>query len=83
MKQKLLYRGFYISSLTTLNDEGRFEARVAIMALDGERTRSQRFLDLEDFATEEQADERALSAAKEFIDAQHDREQPTLSGAPL
>jgi hypothetical protein len=83
MKQKLLYRGYYISSLTTLNDEGRFEARVAIMALDGERTRSQRFLDLEDFPTEEQADERALGAAKEFIDAQLDREQPTMSGAPL
>jgi hypothetical protein len=83
MKQKSLYRGYYISSLTTLNDEGRFEARVAIMALDGERTRSQRFLDLEHFATEEEADERALAAAKEFIDAQLDRDHPTMSGAPL
>jgi len=66
---KTVYRGYTYTNLTAPADDGRYVARVAIMALDGTRTRSQRFLDLESYATREEADARAHEAAVEWIDA--------------
>jgi hypothetical protein len=43
---------------------------VAIMALDGDKTRSQRFVDFGLFASKDQADEHAIEAGKEWIDVQ-------------
>jgi hypothetical protein len=58
-----------------MNEFGRYEARVCIIALSNNRMRSQRFLDLEDFASEAKADDRALEAAKDWIDAHPQRER--------
>ena len=86
MKWKTAYKGYLIASLTTMNEYGRYEARVAIIGLTGDRARSQRFLDLEDYATETRADDRALEAAKDWIDAHPARERlyaPRTGFAPL
>ena len=63
------YKGYTFTDVTTPTDGGRFKARAAIMALDGGRTRSQRFLDLETFNTEAEARARVAVAAKAWIDA--------------
>jgi hypothetical protein len=48
------------------------------MALDGTRTRSQRFLDLETFRTEAEANERAMTGAIAWIDANAAHDQLAL-----
>ena len=53
----------------TPTDNGKFRSRVVIIAMAGERTRSQTFLDLEVFAEEEMANERAAQAGREWVDA--------------
>lgn len=63
------YKGYTFADVTTPTEGGRFKARAAIMALDGGRTRSQRFLDLETFNTEAEARARVAVAAKAWIDA--------------
>lgn len=62
------YKGYTFSDVTTPTANGRFKARVAIMVLQSNRTLSQRFLDLETFATKEQAQARIIDAAKAWID---------------
>ncbi|HKX40634.1 MAG TPA: hypothetical protein VJO99_05720 [Burkholderiaceae bacterium] len=86
MKWKTAYKGYLIASLTTVNEHGRYEARVAIIGSAVDRARSQRFLDLEDYATEAKADDRALEAAKDWIDAHPARENlyaPRTGFTPL
>lgn len=69
MNTRCIYKGYTVADATTATDDGRFRACAAIMSLDGERTRSQRFLDLETFRTREEAHARTLQAAKAWIDA--------------
>jgi hypothetical protein len=75
MKWKTSYKGYLITSLTTMNEFGRYEARVCVIAVSNNRMRSQRFLDLEDYSSEAKADDRALEAAKDWIDAHPQRER--------
>jgi hypothetical protein len=63
------YKGYAFTDLTTQTDDGRYKARAAIMALEGSRTRSQRFLDLETFKTLAEANARVLAGAMAWIDA--------------
>ena len=51
MSARGIYRGYTFADVSTPVENGRYRARVAIMALDGSRTRSQRFIDLEVFPT--------------------------------
>ena len=48
------------------------------MALDGTRTRSQRFIDLEVFATRDDASERVVTVARAWIDANAGHDQLAL-----
>ena len=73
-----VYKGYTYTNLTAQADDGRYVARVAIMALDGSRTRSQRFLDLESYRTRDEADARARDAATAWIDANLDPERLAL-----
>ena len=57
MKWKTSYKGYLITSLTTMNEYGRYEARVCVIAVSNSRMRSQRFLDLEEFSSEAMADD--------------------------
>jgi hypothetical protein len=72
MQLKCLHKGYYLASMTTANGDGvgKYRARVAIMVLDGERTRSQRFVDFEDFTDETEANERAIAGGIDWIDLQ-------------
>lgn len=69
MNTRCVYKSYTVADVTTPTDDGRFRARAAIMSLDGERTRSQRFLDLETFRTPEEAHARTMQAAKAWVDA--------------
>ena len=78
------YKGYTFTDETTPTDDGRYRARVRILGLDGGR-RSQRFIDLETFASEADALHRALAAARSWIDAEHGHDKLALpsSFAPL
>jgi hypothetical protein len=73
-----IYKGYSFADVSTPMESGQYRARVAIMALDGTRTRSQRFLDLEIFRTKEEASERVLMVARAWIDANAGRDQLAL-----
>ena len=68
MSARGIYKGYTFADVSTPLDNGRYRARVAIMAIDGERTRSQRFIDLEVFNTQEEANERVVTVARAWID---------------
>ena len=78
MKPAGSHNGHMFVCVSTQTDTGKFRARVAIMALDGSRTRSQRFLDLETFPTEADANDRATAAAKAWIDANAENDRLAL-----
>ena len=65
--QRCIYRGYCLAPVTIEVDGGRFQARVAVIALDGTRTRSQRFVDLEEFAGKAEADAHAIEAGKALL----------------
>jgi hypothetical protein len=70
-----IYKGYTFADVSTQTESGQYRARVAIMALDGTRTRSQRFIDLELFPSRVEANERAMTVAKAWIEenAGHDQ----------
>jgi hypothetical protein len=78
VEARTIYKGYTFTDVSTQMDDGRYRAKVAIMALEGERTRSQRFLDLEVFGTEAEASERALRVAMAWIDADSGRDRLAL-----
>ena len=78
MSARGIYKGYTFADVSTLLESGRYRARVAIMALDGTRTRSQRFLDLEIFPTREEAGERVVAVARAWIDANAGKDQLAL-----
>jgi hypothetical protein len=73
-----IYKGYTFAGASTKTEGGRYRSRVAIMALDGTRARSQRFLDLETFPTEAEANERAMTAAIAWVDADAAQDQLAL-----
>jgi len=77
MKQRWVYKGFQVTVLVTQTPSDRFDAQIAIVAIEGARMRWQRFLDLSDLESESEAEagRLAMAAAKEWIDdhAQHER----------
>ena len=72
------YKGYAFADMTSQNDDGRFRARAAIVAIEGTRTRSLRFLDLETFKTREEASARVHAAAIAWIDADIGRDRLAL-----
>lgn len=70
--EKSNYRSFYCGHMLTCRpqaqDDGRFQARVAISALGGIKTQMQRFLDLTCFDSHDEAVEHARLAGMEWID---------------
>ena len=69
------YRDFLLTCQPLGQPDGRFQARVSISSLAGSHTRSQRFLDLDFFASEQTAIEHARQTGMEWIDVHH-RRQP-------
>jgi hypothetical protein len=64
-----IYREHILSCRPMKLDDGKFQARVAITSAIGDKTMSQRFLDLEVFTLEVDAIERARTAGMDFVDA--------------
>ena len=63
-----LYKDYLLSCSPLLREDGLYQARVAVTYLGGERTRSQRFLDLDSVPTKEQAVAAAQAAGIEWVD---------------
>ena len=75
MSARGIYKGYTFADVSTPTEGGQYRARVAIMALDGTRTRSQRFLDLEIFPEPRpRPRERVLTVARAWIDANAGRD---------
>jgi hypothetical protein len=73
------YRDYMLSCQPTRLDDGRYQARVVITSLGGDKTRSQRFLDLESFESEEAAIVRSRQAGMEWIDFNDNRTERPAS----
>ena len=71
MTARTVYRDHLLSCQPMRQDDGRYQARVVITSLGGDQTRSQRFLDLQVFASEEAAIEHARRSGMEWIDINH------------
>ena len=78
MGARAIYKGYTFADVSTPTESGQYRARVAIMALDGARTRSQRFIDLEVFRTSVEANERVVTVARAWIDANADDDKLAL-----
>jgi hypothetical protein len=66
-----IYKDHVLSCTTTPLDDGRFGCHVAVIYMKGDKTTSQRFVDVrETFADEAEAKEKALAAGTDWIDAE-------------
>lgn len=68
MIDRHMYKGYLLSCAPMQVEDGRYQARVAITAMGGEKTRAQRFLDLEYFATEREAADHSKQAGMKWVD---------------
>ncbi len=75
MTVRSFYRDYMLTCQTQRQPDGRFQARVAITSLAGSHTRSQRFLDLDVFASEQAAIEHARHSGMEWIDFNQHRQR--------
>lgn len=73
MSARSFYRDYLLTCQSAPQPNGRYQARVVITSLAGDRTRSQRFLDLDMFASAEAAIEHARQAGMEWVDVNHQR----------
>ena len=71
MGLKLTHRGYHLTSISTRNEDGSYQARVSIVQMNAGAPRSQRFADFETFSDRSEADERAIEGAKSWIDDQY------------
>ena len=85
MSQKHSYKGHVFDDDTARTDDGRYRARVVLITVGNGRPRSQRFIDLETFVNEDDARQRALAAARAWIDEEEANDELALptSLAPL
>ena len=66
---RIFYRDYLLSCQPLRLDSGGFQPRVVVTSMAGDKTRSQRFVDLdESVATEDAAIERARRAGMEWVD---------------
>jgi hypothetical protein len=77
-----LYKGYLLSCSPTQRGEGLFQARLSITALASDKTRAQRFFDLECFASESEAAAHAKAVGMKWVDDNADAVSATtaLSG---
>ena len=68
MSHKHSYKGHAFDDDTARTEDGRYRARVVLVTVGNGRTRSQRFIDLETFLREDDARQRAITAARAWID---------------
>jgi hypothetical protein len=71
MNPRTVYRDYLLSCEPMRQDDGRYQARVVITSMGGEQTRSQRFIDLGAFDSEDVAVEHARRSGMDWIDINH------------
>ncbi len=71
MGLKFTHRGYQLTSVSTRNEDGSYQARVSIVQMNAGAPRSQRFADFERFSEQSGADRRAIEGAKSWIDDQY------------
>ena len=71
MTVRTVYRDYLLSCQPMRQDDGRYQARVVITSLGGDKTRSQRFLDLQVFDSEAAAIDHARRSGIDWIDINH------------
>lgn len=72
------YKGYACLDDTTVAEDGSCRARAIIVRIVDGRARSQRFIDLETFAEENVARQRAIAAAREWIDDEEGKDDLAL-----
>jgi hypothetical protein len=72
------YKGHAFDDDTAPTDDGRYRARVVLVTAGNGRPRSQRFIDLETFVKEDDARQRALAAARAWIDEEEANDKLSL-----
>ena len=72
------YKGCAFVDDTAITDDGRYRARAIVVRLVDGRVRSQRFIDLETFAEEDAARQRAVAAAQAWIDDEEGKDKLAL-----
>ena len=72
------YKGHAFDDDTAPTDDGRYRARVVLVTAGNGRPRSQRFIDLETFVKEDDARQRALAAARAWIDEEEANDKLAL-----
>ena len=70
MTSRLFHRGYMVSCRAEPLENGRHQALCVVIAMGGDKTRSQIFLDLEVFDLPEAALARAAQAGTDWVDAQ-------------
>ena len=65
---RFFHRNYLLSCRPFQQEDGRWQARVAIAALSGDETRAQRFLDLEVYADHDEAVTAAREAGIAWVD---------------
>ncbi len=77
-----LYKGYLLSCRPLQINEAQFQARLIITALASDKTRAQRFVDLECFESESEAAARAKDVGMKWVDENADADSATtaLSG---
>ncbi len=70
MTNRIFHRGYMLSCQAKRLDDGRHRALCVVIAMSGDKTRSQTFLDLDVFDSPEAALARAAQAGTEWVDAQ-------------
>jgi hypothetical protein len=72
------YKGYVVVDDTAMDEEGAYRARAIVVRIVDGRVRSQRFIDLESFAEESAARQRAIAAAEAWIDGDEDKDKLAL-----
>lgn len=70
---RVVYRGHLLSCRPRRQDDGSYHAQVAITCVDGPRTISQRFIDLEGCPSLDDAVSVAHAAGVAWVDSEWDR----------
>ena len=78
MRHEHSYKGHAFDDVTERTDDGRYRARVVLVTAGNGRPRSQRFIDLETFVKEDDARQRALAAARAWIDEEEANDELAL-----
>jgi hypothetical protein len=78
LSHKHIYKEYAFDDDTARTEDGRYRARAILVRVGNGHARSQRFIDLETFAKEDDARQRAIAAARAWIDEEEGNDKLAL-----